>query len=139
MFGSHGTFIVTKKANILEVDATGPFNQGAVDCYQSDVLALVQEIKGGWGQIAYINENCLYTPGAEQQMYRFTKMRKELGLQAIALVFVDHNSMQIVRDKIADFYQSLAVSYHFFTDKLQAEEWLDKQLASQVHLTTSFN
>jgi len=139
MFGSHGKFIVTRKANILEVDATGPFNQAAVNCYQSDLLTLVTEIKGGWGQIVYMHENCLYTPGAEQQMYSFTKMRKDLGLQAIALVFVDNNTMQIIKDKVADFYQSLAVTYHFFTDKSQAKEWLDKQLTPLVKPTQALS
>ncbi|NQZ30303.1 MAG: hypothetical protein HRU06_03470 [Oceanospirillaceae bacterium] len=128
MFDSHGKFIVSLQGNILRVDASGPFNHEAVDCYQEDVIAALKSLSGPWGQLILMHANCLYTPEAEERMYHFSQLRKELGLKAIALVFVDQDAMFIVKDKISSFYKNIDITYHFFTQQLLAEQWLATQL-----------
>lgn len=128
MFDSHGKFVVTQQGNVLKVDASGPFNHEAVDCYQEDVVAAIKNIDGPWGQLILMHANCLYTPKAEERMYHFSKLRKDLGLKAIALVFIDKNTMFIVKDKIADYYKNLDIAYEFFTQRNHAEQWLTTQL-----------
>jgi len=129
MFSSHGKFIVSRKANIVEVDATGPFNHEAVIGYQNDIIDCVEDIQGSWGQVVYIHDNCFYTPGAEQLMYGYCKARQDLGLKAIALVLMNNDAMQIMKDKIADYYQRLNIPHQFFTEQSVAQKWLDSQLA----------
>jgi len=133
MFDSHGKFIISYKDNIIEVQASGPFNLEAVKCYEEAVVEAVRQISNPWGQIIFMHHNCLYTPEAEEEMQRFTKLRKELGLKTIALVFTDHTAMFLIRDKISSFYRQQDIPCEFFTDKTEAYKWLNTQLQQTSH------
>ena len=141
MFESHGRFVVCRQGNILKVDATGPFNHEAVENYQEDVVDAIKYLDEPWGQLILMHENCLYTPQAAQAMYHFAKLRRELGLVAIALVFIDKNAMLIVQDKISDFYQGLKIPYQFFYNREEGTHWLKNKLlsASQSQQPTSMH
>ena len=128
MFDSHGEFIVSYQDNIIEVEATGPFNLKAVKRYEEDVVEAVTHIHSPWGQIVFMHQNCLYTPEAEKEMHKFSKLRKRLGLSAIVLVFIDHQAMFLIKDKISEFYLQHDIPCEFFTQKVEASEWLSQQL-----------
>lgn len=133
MFESHGRFVVCRQGNILKVDATGPFNHEAVENYQEDMVDAIKYLDEPWGQLILMHENCLYTPQAAQAMYHFAELRRELGLVAIALVFIDKNAMLIVQDKISDFYQRLEIPYQFFYNREEGTHWLKNQLLPASH------
>ena len=137
MFGLHGEFVVSYQGSIIEVEATGPFNLKAVKCYEKDVVEAVTHIHVPWVQIVFMHQDCLYTPEAEQEMHKFSKRRKRLGLTAIALVFIDLHTMYLSKDQIAKFYQQHDIPCEFFTQKEAANKWLSKQLLHNGILTHS--
>ncbi len=128
MFLPHGEYRIELDNNVMLVEAKGPFNIEVVKQYSQQVAATLRQLVLLWGQVVILHQNSLFTPEAEQLMYKTVKDRKEHGLVASAVIINGSASQFIIEQQVAQIYQASKVSYRFFDDECEARAWVDGAL-----------
>jgi len=126
---AHGVHRIEFKDKILTVEAKGPFNEQQVQNYQAQLQKVLSKIKGQWGQLNLLHQDCIFTPQAEREMYHTIKLRKQCGVCAIAVVFVDTEPTGIVEKQLTRLYQQFNIVHAYFIDEDAALDWLETQVA----------
>jgi len=125
---AHGVHRIEFKDKILTVEAKGPFNEQQVQNYQAQLQEVLSEIKGHWGQLNLLHQDCIFTPQAEREMYQTIKLRKQFGVCAIAVVFVDTARTAIVEQQLTRLYRQFNIVHAYFIDTDAALVWLEAQV-----------
>ena len=123
VFEKHGVYSLKVIGQVLIVDATGPFNDELVVCYNNALEACIQQLESScWGQIVTLHEQSLFTPDAERTLNSSLKRRKERGLRASAVVCKSPYSL--VQSQIDRIYSSADVIHDFCKGEEEALLWL---------------
>lgn len=81
-FTEHGIFEIKIEADLLLVDATGPFNEELIKSYQHSLEACIQVLEvTHWNQIITLHQMSVFTPDAEQSLTKTLINRKSRGLK----------------------------------------------------------
>ena len=128
MFLPHGKYRIELKNNVMLVEAKGPFNIEVVKQYTQQVAATLSQLILPWGQVVILHQDSLFTPEAEQLMYKTVEDRKENGLVASAVIINGSTSQFIIEQQVAKIYQASKVNYQFFDDECVARAWVDEAL-----------
>ena len=123
IFRKHGVYSLEVKDQVLIVDATGPFNDELVMCYQNELETCIAQLETScWGQIVTLHAQSLFTPEAEQSLINSLKHRKSRGLKASAVV--SDSPYSLVRIQISRIYNQAGVAHDFFENEEHAFNWL---------------
>ena len=133
MFHTHGEHKLQLDGNILTVEARGPFNIEQIDHYRNALLSELENINQPWGQLNELHQDCLFTPQGEEEMYSTIKLRKDTGICAVAIYFIDGQPNSIAEQQLRRMYAVHNISYQCFKQKEQAVVWLKEQI-SKVQL-----
>lgn len=128
MFHSHGEHKVTLNGSILTVEARGPFNIEQIAVYEQALTDALKEVTKPWAQLNILYRDCLFTPEGEQELSHSIKMRKHLGVCAIAVVFVEEESNSIAELQLGRMYGKYEIPFGCFATVEKAEAWLQEQL-----------
>ena len=128
---AHGLHRIEFKDKILTVEARGPFNEQQVQNYQAQLQKVLSKVQGQWGQLNLLHQDCIFTPQAEREMYHTIKLRKQRGVCAIAVVFIDTARTGLVEKQLTRLYQQFDIDHAYFTDVDAATVWIKEQLAMQ--------
>lgn len=128
MFYSHGEHKVDFHDNILTVSAKGPFNSQQILIYQGKIESILQAVSAPWAQLNILHQDCLFTPEGEKDLCASLKIRKDRGICAIAVVFVEDSYTAIVEEQLGRMYAMHDIPYGIFDETVEAELWLREQL-----------
>ena len=126
---AHGLHRIEFKDKFLTVEARGPFNDQQVQNYQAQLQEVLSKVKGHWGQLTLLHQDCIFTPQAEREMYHTIKLRKQRGVCAIAVVFIDTAPTGLVEQQLTRLYQQFNIMHAYFIDADAALVWLEAQVA----------
>ncbi len=129
MFHTHGEHKLQLNGNILTVEARGPFNIEQVDYYKNALQNELGNIKQPWGQLNKLHQDCLFTPQGEEEMYSTIKLRKDTGICAVAIFFVDGKPNSIAEQQLRRMYAIHDIKYRCFKKKTEATAWLKEQIS----------
>lgn len=129
MFHAHGEHSVSLTDDILTVEAKGPFNIEQIACYQEALKSVLSDVKPPWAQLNLLHKDCLFTPQGEKDLADSIQLRKDYGLCAIAVVFVDSGLHTIAEQQLKKVYSEHNINYDCFDNKEQALKWLKQQIA----------
>jgi len=128
MFDTHGDHSVQFDGKILTVEARGPFNNEQIALYHAELNAILQDITGPWAQLNILHQDCLFTPQGEKNMSANIKMRKDIGVCAIAVVFAEDCASSIVEQQLGRMYAVYDIPYACFENTEDAIIWLRNHL-----------
>ena len=121
----HGIYTIESSGRILFVDATGPFNDEVIRRYLKELMAEIEALAPDpWAMFVIFRNVSLFTPEAERELTAVNKLRKDLGMEFIALVFLDIVGAEILRSQIDRIYESAGVEHAYFDSSAKAREWL---------------
>jgi len=125
---SHGVYQVKIKANVLMLEATGPFNLQYVNDLTTTMQREIEKMDDHWGQMTIFHNNSLFVPDALQKVKSSMYHRKENGLKYVAVVLLDPQCSFVIKEQISEIYQSAQIPFKFFDDYPTAESWLTTTL-----------
>ncbi|EPJ52200.1 MAG: hypothetical protein OFPI_14750 [Osedax symbiont Rs2] len=128
---AHGLCNIEFKDSILTLEVTGPFNEQHVQNLQCQLQKALLNVDSPWGQLTLLHQDCIFTPQAEQEMYHTVKLRKQRGICAIAVVFVNKVRTMIIERQLTRIYQQFDIDHAYFIDADTAAVWIKEQLAMQ--------
>ena len=128
MFQTHGEHKVLFDDNILTVHAKGPFNSEQISIYQNKIESELQGRSAPWAQLNILYEDCLYPPEGEKTLHASLKTRKDIGICAIANVFVEGSYTFIVEQQLGRMYALHDIPYACFDGIENATIWLREQI-----------
>ena len=128
---AHGLCKIEFKDNILTLEVTGPFNEQHVQNLQCQLKKALSNVDSPWGQLTLLHQECIFTPQAEQEMYATVELRKQRGICAIAVVFVDKVRTIIIEQQLTRIYQKFDIDHAYFIDADAATVWIKEQVAMQ--------
>lgn len=129
MFLPHGEYHLTIEDDLMFIEARGPFNVEVVDQYMREVAVLIQQMQPPWGQIITLHQDSLFTPEAEQLMYKMVADRKQSGVVASAVVMLNPKGQFVVEQQVGNIYQQSQVSHRYFRDYNAALCWVREQIS----------
>lgn len=131
MFPRHGKFSVEVDAQMLVVNATGPFNEELVRDYKMAVDAAVAHLSegSGWGQVIVLEKESLFTPDAERVLVQSLKNRKRSGLKASAVVLMENvTGRSLIKQQMSGAYKKAGIEFTFSETINSAKAWLSSHL-----------
>lgn len=121
-----GSYELSKKEQIIFVEAQGLFDEATFNSYLHDIKILIDDIKHQpWATLAVFNGNGIFTPEAEQALIEITRQRTRNNMVAVATVIKQSYQADLQQMQLTRIYQSCNVVFNFFSDEKVAEEWLN--------------
>ena len=137
-FIEHGVFEVETEANLLLVDATGPFSDEAAKHYIEAVEVCIQQLEASqWNQIITLHQVSLFTPEVENLLTAALIKRKTRGLIAVFLILEDVYFKPLVKEQWSRCYTKADIEHHFFDSTFEAKESLI-QFPNHIPLTNFY-
>jgi len=120
-----GKYAIESKANILYVEAYGPFNSNITEQYIEDMYAACEQFAGEpWGLLISFYGNSVFSPEAEEALIKVNKYRVKQGLIANASVIINSTTADTQQLQLRRIYQAANVISYVFSDVESANQWL---------------
>lgn len=124
-FKEHGVFKIETEAELLLVDATGPFNDEVLKHYNIALDSCIQELEASqWNQIITLHQLSLFTPEAEIILTDTLIKRRSRGLVAGYIILENVDCKRLVKEQLSRCYSIAGVEHHFFDSTSEAKESL---------------
>ncbi|MCJ8337042.1 MAG: hypothetical protein MJK10_01100 [Pseudomonadales bacterium] len=124
-FEEHGVFKIETEANLLFVDATGPFSDGVTKHYIESVEFCIQQLEvSQWNQIITLHQLSLFTPEVEKLLTAALINRKKRGLKAVFLILEDVYFKSLIKEQWSRCYTKAEIEHHFFDSTSEAKKSL---------------
>lgn len=124
-FPAHGKMRLSIEGQLLVVEGTGPANIEMVQEYQRQVMELRKQLMHApWVSLALLGGTPLVSPEAKDKFVQIIKQAKKMHLRATAVVFIEMESVEIVRQFWQDIYMQGGVNYQVFETEAEARVWL---------------
>tara|TARA_R110000787_G_scaffold41731_5_gene102794 strand:- start:1525 stop:1932 length:408 start_codon:yes stop_codon:yes gene_type:complete len=122
-------YLITPRANILQVDAFGPFSDHITEKYIDDMYSACEQFSGQpWGLLISFYGNSIFSPEAEEALVKVNKQRVKQGLIANASVLIDSSTADIQQLQLRRIYQACNITFYVFSDIDNAKSWLEEFL-----------
>ena len=122
-------YLITPRANILQVDAFGPFSDHITEKYIDDMYSACEQFSGQpWGLLISFYGNSIFSPEAEEALVKVNKQRVKQGLIANARVLIDSSTADIQQLQLRRIYQACNITFYVFSDIDNAKSWLEEFL-----------
>ncbi|WP_245961515.1 hypothetical protein [Thalassotalea euphylliae] len=131
----HSHYDITKKDNILLVDAKRIFDEDSIEQYHQDMLDLTLEMKHQpWASLICYEGSGVFTPEVEQHIIDITKFRVKNNMVANATVLLNTAHADIQQMQLRRIYNSCQLPFFVFSDRDSAEAWLQDYLKEQTQV-----
>jgi len=124
-FKEHGVFKVNTEANLLLIDATGPFNVESVKQYNIGLESCIKQLEASpWNQIVTFHKMSIFTPEAEGLLTDTLINRRSRGLIYCAVILADVDFKPSVKEQMSRCYRSAGVEHQYFESVVKAQDWI---------------
>ena len=114
-FIKHGVFEIETEAQLLLVDATGPFNDEVAKHYIEAIESCIQQLEvSQWNQIITLHQLSLLSPEVEKLFTSALIKRTTRGLKAVFLIVENVYFKSLVKEKMSRCYTKAGIEHHFF-------------------------
>lgn len=125
----HGEFEVDRSEQVILLSTRGPWND---ETLKRGALLMNRHIKQvdfsqPWAQLSCLYGESLMTPSVFQNFVKHTGIRKDLGLNALAVVIKDSDIKSTILSQLSQAYNLVDVHHGFFDEIEQACEWFSEQ------------
>ncbi|MCJ8297319.1 MAG: hypothetical protein MJK13_00070 [Pseudomonadales bacterium] len=121
-FKEHGVFEIKTEAELLLVDATGPFNDEVAKHYIEALESCIQQLKvSQWNQIITLHQLSLLSPEAEKLLAATLINRRTRGLIAVYLILENVYFKSLVKEQMSRCYTKAGIEHHFFDSAFEAK------------------
>lgn len=139
----HGDYVVGRCNQVVLFAGKGPWNDETL--YQGTKMLGEQisqvDMTQPWAQFSCLFGESLMPPSAFKLFAKQTKIRKERGLSALAIVIQDSDIKSTIKHQLTEAYTQADIEHAFFDDSSLALDWLkerqfvldDKTLATFLH------
>ncbi|MBU3002397.1 hypothetical protein [Paraglaciecola arctica] len=128
-FPAHGSMRLSIQGQLLIVEGSGPGNIEMVQEYQQQVVGLRKQIMHApWVSLALLSGTPLVSPEAKELFIQVVKQAKSMNLRATAVVFIEMESADLVRQFWREIYTSAGLKFSFFDTENEARDWLQSVL-----------
>ncbi|WP_339723038.1 hypothetical protein [uncultured Paraglaciecola sp.] len=133
-FPAHGSLRLSIEGQLLIIEGSGPANLEMVQEYQQQVMGLRKQIMHApWGSLALLSGTPLVSPEAKALFVQVIKQAKAMNLQATAVVLIEMESAEMVRQFWQEIYIDSGVNYAFFATIVEARNWLQTVLKNPTN------
>jgi hypothetical protein len=133
-FPAHGTMRLSVEGQLLIIEGSGPANIEMVQEYQQKVMGLRKQIMHApWASLALLSGTPLVSPEAKELFVKVIKQAKTMHLRATAVVLIDMESADMVRQFWQEIYIDAGVKYDFFETIEEARNWLQSVLKNATN------
>ncbi|MGB1263296.1 MAG: hypothetical protein ACPG52_10325 [Cognaticolwellia sp.] len=130
----HEKYSIKSQANILQVDAFGPFSDHVTEKYIDDMYGACEHFSGQpWGLLIAFYGNSVFSPEAEEALIKVNKYRVKQGLIANASVLIDSSTADIQQLQLRRIYQACDITFYIFSDIDSAKSWLEEVLPKTLN------
>lgn len=131
-FPEHGRLKLSTVGQILIIEGEGPANIEAIKDYQTRVVQYREAImQAPWASLVLLSGVPLITADGIDLLHQIVTDAKALKLKATAIVFIDVEFENVIRQFWESIYKDVGVTYGFFDTEQDAKEWLLKILGSR--------
>ena len=110
-----GVFEIETEAQLLLVDATGPFNDEVAKQYIEALESCIQQLEvSQWNQIITLHQLSLLSPEVEKLFTSALIKRTTRGLKAVLLIVENVYFKSLVKEQMTRFYTKAGIEHHFF-------------------------
>lgn len=127
-FRPHGRVDMRMHDDMLQYEATGPFNEEVVDCLavaQMDALASLN-LAGPWASIGVLLHSAMMTPGGIARYTELMQRPKPPGYEPVATAFVvapEVEGGRIMAPHFARIYTTIGRPFQIFETMDEARQW----------------
>ncbi|GAA0852830.1 hypothetical protein [Aliiglaciecola litoralis] len=135
----HGDYTVGESGQVVLLSGRGPWNDETLKQGASDTSKIIVSVskRGPWGQLSYLSGESLMPPSTFKTFIERTQERKNLGMQALAIVITDSDIVNTIKAQLTQAYLPLGVTHQFFNEIDDAITWLQGRnltlSVSEVH------
>ncbi len=128
-FPAHGELALEIEGRLLRIKGEGPANVEAIINYQRDVQQYRQQLAHSpWASLVELSGQPMLPPEATSMMIDTIKFAKTMNLVATAVVFVDVEFAESVKQFWQAIYQKAKLKHAFFNTTDDAKDWLIDQI-----------
>lgn len=125
----HGDYIVSRSQQVILFAGRGPWNDESLMHGTRQMAVNIGNLDKSrpWAQLSCLFGECLLPPSTFNMFVKQSKIRKEMGLQALAIVILDTDIMNTIKQQLTSAYQEVGIEHAFFTSIVEAIQWLEQQ------------
>ncbi|GAB2694453.1 hypothetical protein [Aliiglaciecola aliphaticivorans] len=125
----HGDYVVGNFRQVLLFSGRGPWNDEALEKGIQTTSSSIEFIDSTrpWGQLSCLYGESLFPPSAYEIFLEQTKFRKKYGITSIAVVILNSDVSNTIKQQLSSGYRAMDVNYAFFDSIDEAVEWLESQ------------
>lgn len=129
-FPAHGEMSVSIDGRILVIEGEGPGNTEVAIQYQKNVQPFREQLSSHpWASLVKLRGVPLLPPEATTLMTCSIKRATKMNLIATAVILIDVEFAETVRQFWQAVYEETGLAYEFFDYEWQARDWLEAKLA----------
>ncbi|MEP1447626.1 MAG: hypothetical protein ABJK37_16085 [Paraglaciecola sp.] len=131
-FPAHGSLRLSIEGQLLIIEGSGPANLEMVQEYQQQVVGLRKKLMHApWVSLALLSGTPLVSPEAKELFVQVIKQAKTMNLRATAVVLIEMESVELVRQFWREIYIDAGLKFNFFEAEKDAREWLTSVLENE--------
>lgn len=132
-FPAHGSLRLSIEDQLLIVEGSGPANLELVQEYQQQVVGLRKKIMHApWVSLALLSGTPLVSPKAKELFVEIISQAKSMNLRATAVVLIEIESVELVRQFWREIYTGAELKFCFFDTEEEARNWLQGVLENEL-------
>ncbi|MDP5029603.1 hypothetical protein [Paraglaciecola sp.] len=125
----HGDYVVGINQQVLLFVGRGPWNDEALIDGAKKLGKEIQhlDLTLPWAQLSCLVGECLMPPSTFDGFVYHSKIRKEKGLACLAIVILESDISNTIKQQLGAAYRQAEIEHQFFNSIESAIEWLAQQ------------
>ena len=123
----HGDYSVSLSLQTIMLSARGPWNDESLllggKAMRKNIGQL--DLNKPWGCLSCLYGESLMPPSAYEAFEKHTVIRKNLGVNGLAVVIKDSDIAFTIKSQLTKAYQAAGVEFEFFSEIESAITWLN--------------
>jgi hypothetical protein len=125
----HGEYVVGRCDQVILLRARGPWNDETLKRGSHEFSLHSQKLTEGkpWAQLSCLYGESIMPPWTFKHFVYHTKIRKDQGLSALAVVILDSDIEATIKQQLSQAYSEVEISHSFFNNVDASIKWLNQQ------------
>lgn len=122
----HGDYIVGRSQQTMLFSARGPWNDETMARGAKEMGKMMRQLdlSKPWGFLSCLYGESLMPPSTFESFAKHTLIRKSMGLKGLAVVILDSDITNTIKNQLTPAYKAADVDFAFLNDINSATAWL---------------
>ncbi|WP_339722617.1 hypothetical protein [uncultured Paraglaciecola sp.] len=124
----HGDYVVSRSLQTIMFSARGPWNDETMKRGAREMGENIAQLdlSKPWGTLSCLYGESLMPPSTFNSFAKHTLIRKSMGLKALAVVILDSDIANTIKNQLTPAYQEADLKFAFLPDINSAIAWLSE-------------